>query len=91
MQKVGDLEGWISKHHGMRHVTSGHTNTPPSPPPPSSVLTWCARPKLYFVKVDVRACFDTIDQTRLLAILREVLSEVLPSPPPPAFLLMVCV
>lgn len=37
----------------------------------------CAcRPKFYFVKVDVQACFDTIEQTKLLAILRDVLSEV---------------
>jgi len=34
------------------------------------------RPKLYFVKVDVQACFDTIDQTKLLEILRELISEV---------------
>ncbi|KAF7773358.1 hypothetical protein Agabi119p4_5525 [Agaricus bisporus var. burnettii] len=32
-------------------------------------------PKLYFVKVDVQACFDTIDQGKLLAILRELISE----------------
>ena len=36
----------------------------------------CVRPKLYFVKVDVQACFDTIEQTKLLQILREILSEV---------------
>lgn len=34
------------------------------------------RPKLYFVKVDVQACFDTIDQGKLLQILRRLLSEV---------------
>ncbi|KAJ3554494.1 hypothetical protein NM688_g3081 [Phlebia brevispora] len=32
-------------------------------------------PKLYFVKMDVQACFDTIDQTKLLHILVEVLKE----------------
>ncbi|KAF5327773.1 hypothetical protein D9619_004557 [Psilocybe cf. subviscida] len=32
-------------------------------------------PKLYFVKVDVQACFDTIDQGKLLHILRRLLSE----------------
>ncbi|KAI0955894.1 hypothetical protein AcV7_006436 [Taiwanofungus camphoratus] len=32
-------------------------------------------PKLYFVKVDVQACFDTIEQTKLLEILRELISE----------------
>ncbi|OJT07372.1 Telomerase reverse transcriptase [Trametes pubescens] len=32
-------------------------------------------PKLYFVKVDVQACFDTIEQTKLLDILRELLTE----------------
>jgi telomerase reverse transcriptase len=37
-----------------------------------------SRPKLYFVKVDVQACFDTIEQSKLLQILRDVLSEVLP-------------
>ncbi|KAF7374776.1 Telomerase reverse transcriptase [Mycena sanguinolenta] len=32
-------------------------------------------PKLYFVKVDVQACFDTIPQQKLLEILRELISE----------------
>ncbi|RDB25955.1 Telomerase reverse transcriptase [Hypsizygus marmoreus] len=32
-------------------------------------------PHLYFVKVDVQACFDTIEQTKLLEILRELISE----------------
>ncbi|KAF5367406.1 hypothetical protein D9758_003636 [Tetrapyrgos nigripes] len=32
-------------------------------------------PKLYFVKVDVQACFDTIEQTKLLEILRQLISE----------------
>ncbi|CAK5268459.1 unnamed protein product [Mycena citricolor] len=32
-------------------------------------------PKLYFVKVDVQACFDTIPQRKLLEILRNILSE----------------
>ena len=35
-----------------------------------------SRPKLYFVKVDVQACFDTIEQTKLLSILRDLISEV---------------
>lgn len=35
-----------------------------------------SRPKLYFVKVDVQACFDTIEQTKLLSILRDMISEV---------------
>ncbi len=30
---------------------------------------------MYFVKVDVRACFDTIDQSKLLEILVELLSR----------------
>jgi hypothetical protein len=34
------------------------------------------RPKLYFVKVDVQACFDTIEQSKLLQILRDILSSV---------------
>ena len=33
-------------------------------------------PKLYFVKLDVQACFDTIEQTKLLSILRELISKV---------------
>ncbi|CCM03069.1 uncharacterized protein FIBRA_05189 [Fibroporia radiculosa] len=33
-------------------------------------------PKLYFVKVDVQACFDTIEQTKLLGIIREIISEL---------------
>ncbi|TCD64911.1 hypothetical protein EIP91_003447 [Steccherinum ochraceum] len=32
-------------------------------------------PKLYFVKVDVQACFDTITQDKLLSILRKLISE----------------
>ncbi|KAG2017771.1 hypothetical protein CC2G_007253 [Coprinopsis cinerea AmutBmut pab1-1] len=32
-------------------------------------------PKLYFVKVDVQACFDSIEQTKLLEILRELISK----------------
>ncbi|KAG6899963.1 hypothetical protein C0993_004864 [Termitomyces sp. T159_Od127] len=31
--------------------------------------------QLYFVKLDVQACFDTIEQTKLLDILRELISE----------------
>ena len=34
------------------------------------------RPDLYFVKVDVQACFDTIEQSKLLEILKEAISEV---------------
>lgn len=33
-------------------------------------------PQLYFVKVDVQACFDTIDQAKLLEMLRDLLSQV---------------
>ncbi|KAK7050869.1 Telomerase reverse transcriptase [Paramarasmius palmivorus] len=32
-------------------------------------------PRLYFAKLDVQACFDTIEQTKLLNILKEILSE----------------
>jgi hypothetical protein len=32
--------------------------------------------KLYFVKVDVKACFDTIDQRKLLEILKKLVMEV---------------
>jgi hypothetical protein len=35
-----------------------------------------ARPKLYFVKVDVVACFDSISQGKLFDILRQLLGEV---------------
>jgi len=41
----------------------------------SRKLTEDARPKLYFVKVDVQACFDTIDQDRLLDILEKIVGE----------------
>ena len=34
------------------------------------------RPHLYFVKVDVQACFDSIDQAKLLEILRQLILEV---------------
>ncbi len=33
-------------------------------------------PRLYFVKVDVKACFDTINQHTLLIILDHILTEV---------------
>lgn len=33
-------------------------------------------PKFYFVKVDVQACFDTIEQNKLLGILKSIISEV---------------
>lgn len=36
-------------------------------------------PKLYFVKVDVRAAYDTIQQDKLLQIVEAVLEEVSPS------------
>ncbi|KAG9125666.1 hypothetical protein FRC07_006702 [Ceratobasidium sp. 392] len=32
-------------------------------------------PKLYFAKLDVRACFDTIEQDKLLSILRQSLTQ----------------
>ncbi|KAL4072692.1 hypothetical protein V8B97DRAFT_339516 [Scleroderma yunnanense] len=32
-------------------------------------------PKFYFVKVDVQACFDTIEQSTLLNILKHLISE----------------
>ncbi|PAV16223.1 telomerase reverse transcriptase [Pyrrhoderma noxium] len=32
-------------------------------------------PKLYFVKVDVKACFDSIEQEKLLSILKDIISE----------------
>lgn len=35
-----------------------------------------ALPRLYLVKVDVRACFDTINQQTLLTILEHTLAEV---------------
>ncbi|GAA5934697.1 telomerase reverse transcriptase [Sporobolomyces koalae] len=34
-------------------------------------------PELYFVKVDVKSCFDTIKQEKLLALLEGILSETL--------------
>lgn len=39
----------------------------------------CSRSKLYFVKVDVKACFDTIEQGKLLSILKEIITEVVGS------------
>lgn len=38
-------------------------------------LMFCS-PKLYFVKVDVQACFDTIEQDKLLEILKDIISRV---------------
>ena len=40
------------------------------------LITAINSPKLYFVKLDVKACFDTIDQTKLLQIMRDALSDV---------------
>ncbi|GAA5910442.1 telomerase reverse transcriptase [Sporobolomyces salmoneus] len=34
-------------------------------------------PELYFVKVDVKSCFDTIKQDKLLALVEDILSETL--------------
>ncbi len=39
-------------------------------------VPWRYRPSLYFVKVDVQACFDSINQDKLLEILEEILSSV---------------
>ena len=36
------------------------------------------RPRLWFVKVDVKACFDTIDQGKVLEIMKNLISEVSP-------------
>ena len=36
----------------------------------------CSRPKLYFVKVDLKACFDSIEQGKLLEILASIVSHV---------------
>ena len=40
------------------------------------VLLKFYRPKLYFVKLDVRACFDTIEQGLLLEIIQRIIEEV---------------
>lgn len=42
--------------------------------PPMNIM--CHRPKFYFVKVDVRACFDTIKQDKLLEIVEGLLKDV---------------
>ena len=42
---------------------------------------------MYFVKLDVQACFDTIEQTKLLSILREIISKVRSAPAMPKKLL----
>ena len=34
---------------------------------------------MYFVKVDVQACFDTIEQEKLLEILTHLITDVIPS------------
>jgi telomerase reverse transcriptase len=43
---------------------------------PPCTDTLLGSPKLYFVKVDVQACFDSITQDKLLSILHKILSEV---------------
>jgi telomerase reverse transcriptase len=43
---------------------------------PVPIAAYNARPKLYFVKVDVQACFDTIEQWELLRIIDKLISEV---------------
>ena len=40
------------------------------------IAAYSTRPKLYFVKVDVQACFDTIEQWELLRIIDKLISEV---------------
>lgn len=35
-----------------------------------------SNPRLYFVKVDVKACFDTINQEKLLTLLKNVIDSV---------------
>lgn len=35
-----------------------------------------SRPQLYFVKADVKACFDTINQEKLLRLLQKMLDSV---------------
>jgi len=39
-------------------------------------MSVCCSPELYFVKVDVKACFDTIKQDKLLGLVEEILSDV---------------
>ncbi|KAF8344290.1 uncharacterized protein EI90DRAFT_65667 [Cantharellus anzutake] len=39
--------------------------------------SYASMPRLYFVKVDVQACFDSIDQDKLLSILDLILSNKL--------------
>jgi hypothetical protein len=39
-------------------------------------ILFCDRPKFYFVKVDVQACYDTIKQEKLLQIVEALLVEV---------------
>lgn len=51
---------------------------PPSPALVTIRTDQIASPKLYFVKVDVRACFDTIEQEKLLEILTHIISDVRP-------------
>jgi telomerase reverse transcriptase len=42
----------------------------------SRLMTMDTRdPRLYFVKVDVKSCFDTIPQTDLLKVVRQLISE----------------
>jgi len=40
------------------------------------LMSVCCSPELYFVKVDVKACFDTIKQDKLLGLVEEILSDV---------------
>ena len=42
----------------------------------SELMSVCCSPELYFVKVDVKACFDTIKQDKLLGLVEEILSDV---------------
>jgi len=42
----------------------------------SGLMSVCCSPELYFVKVDVKACFDTIKQDKLLGLVEEILSDV---------------
>jgi hypothetical protein len=68
----------LSDSSNLQQPVQRHVRYTPFAPPRdiSLIIEPIISPKLYFVKVDVQACFDTIEQSKLLQILRDVLSGV---------------
>lgn len=63
-------ERLADRNGGCLYAAVACTNEPPL------IQSELVRPKLYFVKVDAQACYDTIKQDKLLEIVEDILEEV---------------